>query len=112
MTARDQPSSASRTLELRVPGANCPWCFNDAIDKIRQTAGVTEVRASIHDDCIEIQHQDVPTALLVSTLRTYLHGSDNSSHECQMIAIEPELVPPACGGVESAVVPTSPGTRR
>ena len=35
---------------------------------------------------------DVPTAVLVDTLRARLHGYDDSSHECQMTAVEPEPV--------------------
>ncbi len=44
------------TIEIRVPGANCPWCFNEAMDRIRDLVGVAEVHASIHHQCIEVQH--------------------------------------------------------
>lgn len=33
----------------------------------------------------------------MGTLRTYLHGTDDSSHECQMVAVEPEVVSSTCG---------------
>lgn len=98
MTGCDHPGAPGlRTVEVRVPGANCPWCFNDAMAQLRHLTGVTEVRASIRRDCIEIQHRDVPETLLVSTLRTYLHGTDDSSHECQMVVVEPEVVSSTCG---------------
>lgn len=102
MTGCDHPAPTGlQTIEIRVPGANCTWCFNEAMDRVRGLAGVADVRASILSDCIEVQHHDVPTALLLDTLRTYLHGTDNSSHECQMVAIEPEVVTLACGCARS-----------
>jgi copper chaperone CopZ len=94
-------ASGLRTIEVRVPGANCPWCFNDAMAQLRHLTGVAEVRASIHDDCIEVRHRDVPVPLVVNTLRTYLHGTDDSRHECQMVAVEPEVVSSTCGCSQS-----------
>ena len=106
MTACDHPTPTGlRTIEIRVPGADCPWCFNDAMDRIRDLAGVAEVRASIAGECIEVRHHEVPQSLLVETLRTYLHGTDDPSHECQMVAVEPELVTPACGCVQASAEP-------
>lgn len=81
-----------QTIEIRVPGANCTSCFNDAMDKVRTVDGVAGVRASILGECIEIRHHDVPTAVLVDTLRASLHGYDDSSHECLMAAVEPAPV--------------------
>ena len=34
---------------------------------------------------------EVPTSELVDSLREHLHGTDDSSHECQMVAAEPAL---------------------
>lgn len=89
----DSTPTGLRTIEICVPGANCTWCFNDATARLADLDGVEEVTGSILDGSIADQCSNVPTALLVSTLRTYLHGSDDSSHECQMVAVEPELVP-------------------
>jgi copper chaperone CopZ len=97
-----------QTIEVRVPGANCPWCFNEAMDKVRGVDGVAEVRASILDDCIEIQHRDASMPLLIETLRTYLHGTDDSPHDCQMTAIEPELVALSCGCARPTATNTRP----
>lgn len=102
------PRTQHETIEIRVPGANCPSCFNDALDRIRGLAGVIDVQASIHDQCIEVQHDGVPTGLLVDTLRTYLHGTDDSSHECQMVAVEPE---PITAASVRAHATTPPRTR-
>lgn len=109
MTGCDHPTATGlQTIEVRVPGANCPWCFNEAMAQLRHLTGVTEVRASIQKDCIEVQHQDVPEPLIVSTLRIYLHGTDDSSHECQMVAVEPEVVSSTCGCARS----TPPASER
>lgn len=90
-----------QTIEVRVPGANCPWCFNEAMAQLRGLTGVTDVQASIQDDCIAVRHRDVSETLLMSTLRIYLHGTDDSSHECQMMAVEPEVVSSPCGCARS-----------
>lgn len=91
MAASDPLAGAPlQTTEIRVPGANCSWCFNEAIERLRSLTGVASVRASILHECIEVQHHDVSTAELVDTLRTHLHGTDDTSHECQMVGIEPE----------------------
>lgn len=87
----------STTVEVRVPGANCPWCFNEAMDRVRRLDGIVVVRASIIGECIEIEHRNASLPLVVETLSAYLHGTDDSSHECQMVAVEPEVVSMACG---------------
>lgn len=80
-----------RSIQIHVPGANCATCFNDAMEKVRHLAGVEEVRASMRAECIEVQHRDASIAEVVDTLRTYLHGTDDSSHEVQMVAVAPEV---------------------
>lgn len=106
MTGCDHPVPAGlRTVEISVPGANCSSCFNEAMDKVRGLDGVTDVRASISSECIAVQHDGLPLALLVNTLRTYLHGADDSSHECQMVAVEPDVVTMECGCARSTATP-------
>lgn len=101
MTSCDHLGGAGlQTVEVRVPGANSPWCFNDAMDRVRQLDGVVDVRASIVGECIEVRHRDVPISLLVDTFRTYLHGTDDSSHERQMVGVEPQVAS-SCGCTRS-----------
>jgi copper chaperone CopZ len=85
-----------RTTEVRVPGADCPSCFNDALERVRQLDGVVEVRASIQHDCIEVKHRGTSLPSVLDTLRTYLHGTDNSSHECQMVSVEAAVAASTC----------------
>ena len=61
-------------------------------DEVVAVDGVAAVRASILGECIEVRHHDVPVAVLVDTLCARLHGYDDSSHECQMTAVEPEPI--------------------
>lgn len=96
-------AAGTQAVEVRVPGANCPQCFNDAITRVRDLAGVVDVHASITGECIEVQHRDASLPLVVQTLRTYLHGTDDSSHECQMVSFEPEVITAACGSEPVAV---------
>ncbi len=70
------------------------------MDRVRQLDGVVDVRASIVGECIEVRHRDVPISLLVDTFRTYLHGTDDSSHERQMVGVEPQVAS-SCGCTRS-----------
>lgn len=51
-----------QTIELQVPGANCPWCFDEPeSNSATSLDGVADVRASIVGECIEVRHRDVPS---------------------------------------------------
>jgi hypothetical protein len=106
MTADDHTSPVVLQItQIRVRGANCTWCFNDAMATTREVDGVATVRASILADCIEVRHHDVPTAVLLDTLRECLHGYDGSSHECLMVAVEPEVVTLTGGDTAAPAAP-------
>ncbi|MGI8756677.1 MAG: hypothetical protein ACR2MB_12630 [Acidimicrobiales bacterium] len=82
----------SLSVRVRVPGADCSWCFNEAIEHVLQLNGVKEIHGSITSACLEVTGTGFSAASILDTLRTYLHGIDNSSHECQMIPVDPQLV--------------------
>lgn len=110
MTGHDDARPlGDRVTEIDVAGANCSWCFNDALDRLRRLPGVMAVRGSITSECVEVAHHDVPVTVLVDTLRSYLHGTDNTSHECQMVAVEPR--PIRTSGADAFPMPTAPSSK-
>lgn len=74
---------------LRVDGANCPFCLNEVIDHLRTIDGITSVDSSISEGCIAIEHDDVDVAGLVDTIRTSLHGVTFAANEIVMSPIDP-----------------------
>ena len=74
---------------LRVDGANCPFCLNDVIDHLRSVDGITSVDSSISEGCIAIEHGDVDVAGLVDMIRTSLHGATFAANEIVMSPINP-----------------------
>ena len=36
----DSATAGIQITEVRVPGANCPWCFNAAMARVRELNGV------------------------------------------------------------------------
>jgi len=74
---------------LRVDGANCPFCLNDVIDHLRNVDGITSVDSSISQGCIAIEHDDLDVAGLINTIGTMLHGVIMAANEIVMSPIDP-----------------------
>lgn len=98
------PHEQTQSVIIRVPGADCSWCFNEAIEQVLQLDGVSEIHGSITSACLEVTGPGFSAAELLDTFRIHLHGTDNSSHECQMTPVAPQLVTP----VHEQVEPKSP----
>src|SRR3546814_14217636 len=67
------------TTEIDIAGANCPWCFNETLDRLRAEPGVVDARASMRGQCLRIEHRGLPTQALVDLVRRHLHGAALSS---------------------------------
>jgi regulator of cell morphogenesis and NO signaling len=78
--------------EIKIAGANCPVCLNDALDQLRSLDGVTSVHSSMTGECIQVVHRHVDLAVLLGTVRATVHGIDTSSYEYQMVEIDVEPV--------------------
>jgi len=91
MTGR-RPPTLRRSVKVQVPGADCSWCLNEAIEHALQLDGVDEVHGSTTGAWLEVTGSGFSTASLLHTLRAHLRGADSPSHECQMTAVEPQLV--------------------
>jgi hypothetical protein len=79
---------------LRIEGANCSICFNEALQDLAQIDGVRAVQGSIAGPCIEIDHDDdVAVDLLTATIRDHLHGIAMYSNEIRMVPLDPLPAP-------------------
>src|SRR3546814_3530033 len=63
------------TTEIDIAGANCPWCFNETLDRLRAEPGVVDARASMRGQCLRIEHRGLPTQALVGLDRRNRHGA-------------------------------------
>ncbi len=82
---------------LRIDGANCPTCFNQALDDLGRLDGVRTVHGSIGGPCIEIDHRDdIEVDLLAQTIRNRLHGIEMFANEVRMVPLEPIALPTQC----------------
>ena len=75
--------------ELRIEGADCPMCFNRALDVLRATPGIGDVVASRVGGCVAIEHTGIDPAELVTILRTHLHGVEMAGGEIVMVSVDP-----------------------
>ena len=74
---------------LRIDGANCSFCFNDALDELKRTHGVLGVKGSMAG-CIDITHDDsVDADDLASVVRSHVHGIAMYANEIRMVPLEP-----------------------
>ena len=89
-------TDATTTTEIRIVGANCPWCLNDTIERLRDHPGVVDAHASMSEQCLRIEHHDVPVEELVTLLHRYLHGTELSSVEPVMIEVDARLAAIHC----------------
>lgn len=73
---------------LHIDGANCSFCFNEALDDIGRIDGVRAVRGSIGGSCIEVDHDDVALDVLAAAVRDHLRGVEMFSNEFRMVPLE------------------------
>jgi len=81
---------------LRVEGANCSICFNEALEDLGRIDGVSAVHGSIGGSCIEIDHDDVPLDALTAVIHDRLHGVAMFSNEIRMVPLEPVVLSAPC----------------
>ena len=103
--------STTTTTEVSVEGANCPWCFNEALDALRRHPGVMAAHGSIAAQCMRIDHSGVDVDQLVTLLRHHLHADDESSGQHVMVAVDPEVANLRCSHGRSPT-DSRPGERR
>lgn len=84
------------TTEITITGANCPWCFNETLDRLRAEPGVIGAQATMSGQCIRIDHNALPVDNLIELVRRHLHAADVSSIEPVMVEVDPHLADLHC----------------
>lgn len=82
--------------ELRVEGANCPICLDNALDALRGVDGIISVSASIRSGCVNVEHEGVGPDDMATLLRRELRGITVSGTEIVMSPVAPEVVALHC----------------
>ena len=82
---------------LRIEGAKCSFCFNEAIDEVARTGGVLKVHGTIAGPTIDISHDNtVDAATLACIVRGRMRGIELYANEIRMIPLAPSAAAPAC----------------
>ena len=89
--------------EIRIAGANCPWCFNESLERLRAYPGVIDARASMGGECLRIDHHGIPVDELLVLVRRHLHGADLSSAESVMVQVDAQEAAIHCPHTDPAI---------
>jgi copper chaperone CopZ len=103
-----EKDEATMQTSLRIEGANCSACFNEALDDLADLDGVRSVHGSLAGPCIEVDH-DAALETILGTIRNRLHGIEMFANEIRMVPLEPVPMSSPCthrGRVDPA--PTDP----
>jgi hypothetical protein len=84
------------TTEMRIEGANCPYCLNEAIDRLRHEPGVHGVHASSTDGCLVVEHEGIDQDRLIGIATEQLHGTAVSSNETVMLHVDASVAELHC----------------
>ena len=82
--------------EIVVDGANCPFCLNDTLEKLRSHPGVVDARLSATDHCIRVEHEGSDSQPYVDVVRSTLHGIAKYGNELVMVEVDPEVASLHC----------------
>ncbi len=99
MTGTDEPTAA--TTRIDVSGANCAWCFNEAMERLRAAPAVAEVRGSIAEHLLIVDHEGADEAQLLEIVRRNLHVDARSASEHVQAAVEPNVTDVPCPHCEA-----------
>lgn len=47
----------TETTEMIIEGANCPFCLNDTLEKLRTQPGVVDAHLSATDHCVRVEYE-------------------------------------------------------
>ena len=84
------------TTEIIINGANCPFCLNDTLEKLRSQPGVVDARLSATDHCLRVEHEGSDSRPYVDVVRSTLHGIATYGNELVMVEVDPEVASLHC----------------
>lgn len=82
--------------QVVLGGANCPWCLNETLERLRHEPGVCSVEASAAGQCVRIEHAGLSDERLLDVIRGHLRGSVTWSTEQVMVEVEPRVASLHC----------------
>lgn len=86
----------TETTEIVIQGANCPFCLNDTLEKLRAQPGVVNAQISAIDHCIRVEHEGSDSRPYVDVARSTLHGIVKYGNELVMVEVDPEVARVHC----------------
>lgn len=93
---------------VQIDGANCPTCFNEAIEALANLDGVRHVHGSFAGSCLQIDH-DIALETINSTIRDRLRGVEMFANEIRMVPLDPVPMTTPCAHNQLEVTdPTAP----
>jgi hypothetical protein len=87
---------APAITEIAITGANCPWCFNETVDRLRAEPGVVAVHGSLGAHCLRVHHDGTDSDRLLGIVRRHLHADDVSSSEHVMVEVDARVARLRC----------------
>jgi regulator of cell morphogenesis and NO signaling len=85
-------SEARDVVQVRIPGANCPSCFDTVREMLSDEPGVLEVHGSFSGRCLEVALGTMSAEKLTAFLQQNLHGIDVAGNgEQVMVGVEPAV---------------------
>jgi len=88
--------------EISVEGANCPWCFNETIDRLRVEPGVEAVTGSLTAQCLRVDHDGIAIDSLLELVGAHLHAEEVSATEHVMVRVRPHTAVHCCADWKKA----------
>jgi hypothetical protein len=89
-------SGTTIVTEIAVPGANCPWCLQETLERLRGEPGVLSADANLAGQCMTIRHRDVALDRLLAVIGGHLRGDQVNSIERVMVDIDPVVAELHC----------------
>lgn len=91
MSAQD-----TETTEIIVQGANCTYCLNATLEKLREQPGVVEAHLSAADHCLRVEYKGTDPGPYVNVVRDTLHGVAKYGNELVMVEVDPQVAQLHC----------------
>lgn len=86
----------TETTEIVINGANCAFCLNDTLEKLRAQPGVVDAQLSATDHCLRVEHEGSDLKPYLDVVRSTLHGVVKYGNELMMVEVDPEVARRHC----------------
>lgn len=80
---------------ISIAGANCPTCFQETMDSVRQHPQVVAVSGSLAEQQLQVEHFSTDPSWLLDLVRNRLHADAVFGLERVMNSVDPLVT--SCG---------------